>query len=116
MMMLVRSGKRSAHKTIIMLSEVSALTSSSRVRNMMRLSISLRTRRIPILYSSRHRSALLNVSNIYALYFTEDAKGAFETLANNLNEELLSNDEFLIFLLKQLSNYKLKDALSSLTN
>ena len=59
---------------------------------------------------------MLNVNKIYALYFTEDAKGAFETLANNLNEELLGNDDFLIFLLKQLSNYKLKDALSSLTN
>ena len=39
---------------------------------------------------------------------------AFETLANNLSENLQKNDDFMIFLLKQCLNYKLTTIVHSL--
>lgn len=38
----------------------------------------------------------------------EDPKAAFESLAANLNDDLLSHEDFMIFLIKQLMHYKVE--------
>ena len=45
----------------------------------------------------------------------KDAKAAFELLASSLNEQLLTNDDYLIFLLRSSINHKIAaDVLSGL--
>ncbi|CDW76997.1 signal recognition particle 72 kda protein [Stylonychia lemnae] len=44
----------------------------------------------------------------------KESKQAFEQLASNLSDELLNNDDFMIFLLKQCSNLKLQSVVTSL--
>ena len=47
----------------------------------------------------------------------KDAKSAFELLSSSLNNQLLSNDDYLIFLLRSSINHKISgDILSSLIN
>lgn len=45
----------------------------------------------------------------------KDSKGAFELLASSLNEQLLCNDAFLIFLMRQCVNHKInQDVISQM--
>ena len=47
----------------------------------------------------------------------KDAKSAFELLSSSLNDQLLSNDDYLIFLLRSSINHKISgDILSALIN
>lgn len=46
--------------------------------------------------------------------FKEEPKVAFELLASSLTDALYQNDDFLIFLLRQLVNYKLDQPLQAL--
>lgn len=63
------------------------------------------------------RSICQKVSHSFRLINNlEEPKTAFETLAKSLNESLRANDEFLVFLLRQLSNLKLTSVCEEVCN
>ncbi len=68
------------------------------------------------IYSIFLRSQIYLAKSNFSFFdiFLEEPKTAFELLATSLTDALVQNDEFLIFLLRQLVNYKLDKTLSTL--